>query len=312
MTITIGFVGLGRMGGAISANLLASGYSVVGCDLSRKRVRELEALGGETAASPEEAAARSRMLMISVPEDKDVERVLLGKDGAIGGLRRGGVVTDFSTLLPSTSQRMAEALKKVGAFYLDTPISGNRAITRKRGGTLMAGGDERAFRRALPILRKITHRQFYLGPSGRGALGKLVMNTVSELNRTALAEGLAFGMAGGIDGKVLLEFLASGSAYSKQIDHKGMRMVKQDFKDPEGTIEMCVKDAEHMLRTARELGALLPLTALRCQLYQAIIRMGHASDDPASIFALYHYMSGKGAKPVRKAKAARRPKALRA
>jgi 3-hydroxyisobutyrate dehydrogenase-like beta-hydroxyacid dehydrogenase len=292
MAVTIGFIGLGKMGGAISANLLASGYSVVGCDLSRKRLRELEALGGQTAATPEEAAARSRVLMLSVPGDKDTERVLLGPKGAVGGLRRGGVVVDFSTLLPSTSQRMAEALKKAGAFYLDTPISGNRAITRKRGGTLMAGGDEKAFRRVLPILRKITHRQFYLGTSGKGALGKLVMNTVSELNRTALAEGLTFGMAGGIDGKVLLEFLASGSAYSKQIDHKGTRMVKRDFKDPEGTIEMCVKDAEHMLQTARELGAPLPLTALRCQLYQAVVRMGHASDDPASIYALYQYMSG--------------------
>lgn len=304
--MTIGFVGLGRMGGAISANLLASGYSVLGYDLSRGRIRELEALGGKRAASAEEAAARSGVLMLSVPEDKDVERVLLGAGGAIGGLRRGGVVTDFSTLLPSTSQRMAEALKKVGALYLDTPISGNRAITRKRGGTLLAGGDERAFRRVLPILRKITRRQFYLGASGMGALGKLVMNTVSELNRTALAEGLAFGMAGGIDGKVLLDLLASGSAYSKQIDHKGMRMVKQDFKDPEGTIEMCVKDAEHMLLTARELGAPLPLTALRCQLYQAIARMNHAADDPASIFALSQYMSGKKAETVRRAKTARR------
>ena len=306
MATTIGFIGLGRMGGAISANLLASGYSVVGCDLSRKRLRELEALGGQAAASAEEAAARSRVLMISVPEDKDVERVLLGPKGALGGLRRGGVVTDFSTLLPSTSQRMAEALGKIGAHYLDTPISGNRAITRKREGTLMAGGDERAFRRVLPVLRKITHRQFYLGPSGRGALGKLVMNTVSELNRTALAEGLTFGMAGGIDGRLLLEVLASGSAYSKQIDHKGMRMVKQDFKDPEGTIEMCVKDAEHMLETARGLGAPLPLTALRCQLYQAIVRMDHAEDDPSSIFALYQALMGRKKAAVSGVKKGRR------
>lgn len=292
MAVTIGFVGLGNMGGAISANLLKSGYLVVGCDLSRKKFRALEALGGRTAATPEEAAARSNVFMLSVPGDEDAEKVLLGPKGAVGGLRRGGVVVDFSTLLPSTSRRMAEELKKAGIFYLDTPISGNRAITRERGGTLMAGGDERAYRRVLPILRKVTRRQFYLGGSGKGALGKLVMNTVSELNRTALAEGLAFGMAGGIDGKVLLEFLASGSAYSKQIDHKGMRMIKRDFKDPEGSIEMCVKDAEHMLETARELGSPLPLTALRCQLYQAVVRMGHAPDDPASIFALYQYMSG--------------------
>jgi hypothetical protein len=81
MAKTIGFIGLGRMGGAIVANLLAAGYSVVGCDTVRKRVRELEALGGEGAASPEEAAARSDLLMLSVPWDADVEQVLLGKKG---------------------------------------------------------------------------------------------------------------------------------------------------------------------------------------------------------------------------------------
>ncbi|HBK80604.1 MAG TPA: hypothetical protein DDZ83_13195 [Nitrospinae bacterium] len=303
---TIGLIGLGRMGGAIAANLLAAGHPVVGCDVARKRVRELEALGGEGAASAEEAAARSDVLMLSVPGDADVERALLGPGGALPGLRQGQVVADFSTVLPATSRRMAEALSEAGAFYLDAPISGNRRITRERGGTLMAGGEERAFRKIRPILRKITRRQFYMGASGRGALTKLVVNTVSELNRTALAEGLTFGTMGGIDGGLLLEVLASGSAYSKQIDHKGGRMLKSDFKDPEATTEMCVKDAEHMLRAGREVGAPLPLTALRCQLYQAATRMGHHGDDPASIIALYQTLAGEKKTPPQKRPAQKR------
>ncbi len=292
MPKTIGLIGLGRMGGAIAANLLAAGHPVAGFDISRKRVRELEALGGEGAPSSGDAAARSDVLMLSVPGDADVEKALLGEGGALSGLRPGQVVADFSTVLPSTSQRMAEVLGQAGAFYLDAPISGNRRITRERGGTLMAGGDEGAFRRTRPVLRKITRRQFYMGASGRGALTKLVVNTVSELNRTALAEGLVFGIKGGIEGELLLEVLASGSAYSKQIDHKGARMLAGDFGDPEATIEMCVKDAEHMLHAAGEIGAPLPLTAIRCQLYQATSRMGHAGADPARVFALYQSWAG--------------------
>ncbi len=306
MAKTIGFIGLGRMGGAIAANLLAAGHPVVGCDIARKRIRELEALGGEGAGSAEETAARSDILMLSVPGDADVEAALLGDGGALSGLRRGRVAVDFSTLLPATSQRMAAALKEIGAHYLDAPISGNRAITRERGGTLMAGGDERAYRRVLPILRKITRRQFYMGASGRGALTKLVVNTVSELNRTALAEGLTFGTMGGIDGARLLEVLASGSAYSKQIDHKGERMLKGDFGDPEATTEMCVKDAEHMLRAAGEVGAPLLLTALRAQLYQAAVRMGHAGDDPASVISLYQSLAGGKKKTERARKRGRK------
>ncbi|MEE9275899.1 MAG: NAD(P)-dependent oxidoreductase [bacterium] len=306
MAKTIGFIGLGRMGGAIAANLLAAGHPVVGCDIARKRIRELEALGGEGAGSAEETAARSDILMLSVPGDADVEAALLGEGGALSGLRRGRVAVDFSTLLPATSQRMAAALKEIGAHYLDAPISGNRAITRERGGTLMAGGDERAYRRVLPILRKITRRQFYMGASGRGALTKLVVNTVSELNRTALAEGLTFGTMGGIDGARLLEVLASGSAYSKQIDHKGERMLKGDFGDPEATTEMCVKDAEHMLRAAGEVGAPLLLTALRAQLYQAAVRMGHAGDDPASVISLYQSLAGGKKKTERARKRGRK------
>lgn len=292
MAETIGFIGLGRMGGAIAANLLSSGYSVVGFDIARKRVRELEALGGKGAASCQEAASLSSVLMLSVPGDKDVEQVMLGEKGALAGLKRGRVVVDFSTVLPETSQRMEVALKKIGAHYMDAPISGNRAITREAGGTVMVGGNERAYRKVRPILRKISRRQFYMGTSGRGALTKLVVNTVSELNRTALAEGLSFGMMGGIDGKLLLEVLASGSAYSKQIDHKGGRMLSGDFRDPEATTEMCVKDAEHMLHSARQIGAPLLLTALRCQLYQAAARLGHARDDPASVISLYRSLAG--------------------
>lgn len=302
MPKTIGFVGLGRMGGAIAANLLAAGHPVVGHDLNRKRVREMEALGGKRAASAGEAAAASDLLMLSVPGDKDVEKALLGKGGALPGLKPKGVVLDFSTLLPETSVRMAEALEKAGVFYLDAPISGNRRITQERGGTVMVGGDERAYQKIRPILRKITRRQYYMGASGRGTLTKLVVNTVSELNRTALAEGLTFGMMGGIDGGLLLEVLASGSAYSKQIDHKGARMLNGDFGDPEATTEMCVKDAEHMLETARQIGAPLLLTALRCQLYQATARLRHAQDDPASVIALYQSLAGdqKKAKPPKR------------
>lgn len=306
MPKTIGFIGLGKMGGAITANLLAAGHPVVGYDIRRKSIRGLEAFGGKGAASPEEAAARSEVLMLSLPGDGDVAQALLGRGGALSGLRRGGVVVDFSTVLPATSRRMAEALKEAGAFYLDAPISGNRRITQERGGTLMAGGDERAYRRVRPILRKITRRQFYMGASGRGALTKLVVNTVSELNRIALAEGLTFGMRGGIDGGLLLEVLASGSAYSKQIDYKGERMLKGDFRDPEATIEMCVKDAEHMLLAAREIGAPLLLTALRCQLYQAAARMRHAGDDAASVIALYQSLAGGKKKTPKKTRTARK------
>jgi len=289
----ISFIGLGRMGGAIAANLLKAGYTVVGFDLDRKRLRELEALGGAAALSIEEAARGAKVLMLSVPGDADVENVLLGEGGAISGLVHGSVVVDFSTVLPPTSEKMAAALAEKGAHYLDAPISGNRQITRERGGTVMIGGDEAAWRRVRPIVRKISLRQYYMGASGRGALTKLVVNTVSELNRTALAEGLTFGMVGGIDGKLLLEVLASGSAYSKQIDHKGERMLNSDFKDPEATTLMCVKDAEYMLKTAGEMGAPLPLTALRCQLYQATARMSHGEDDPASVIDLYRSLAGE-------------------
>ncbi len=300
MVKKISFIGLGRMGGAIAANLLKDGFEVVGFDLDQKRVREFEVLGGTVATSIEEAARGAKVLMLSVPGDADVENVLLGDGGAISGLGRGCVVVDFSTVLPPTSEKMSAAFAEKGAFYLDAPISGNRQITRECGGTVMIGGDEAAWRRVRPVVRKISLRQYYMGASGRGALMKLVVNTVSELNRTALAEGLTFGMAGGIDGNLLLEVLASGSAYSKQIVHKGERMINSDFKDPEATTRMCVKDAEHMLTTASEIGAPMPLTALRCQLYQATARMSHGEDDPASVIDLYRSLAGEEMKTAKK------------
>jgi len=289
----VGFIGLGNLGGVLAPHIAAGGFEVAGYDILPARLRALGRRGVRPARSAEEAARGARFVFLCLPTEAAVEGALRGPRGVLAGLGRGAIVADLGTVLPATSRRLARFVKEAGGRFLDTPISGNRSISARKGGTVMAGGAAADYKRILPVLRSFSRAQYRMGPVGAGVLMKIVMNTVSELNRTVLAEGLTLGMRGGIAGRRLLEVLASGTAHSKQLDNKGPRMIAGRFGRPDSALAISIKDAELMLQTGRDVGAPLPLTALRLLLYQAAAQMGHAGDDPASVIAFYQKMAGR-------------------
>ena len=287
----IGYIGLGKMGGTISKILLESGYKLFGFDPNKKACKTFTKMGGTILSSPKDIANQTEIVLASLPNDDVVREVIFGKNG-ISLTRKKIIFADLSTVYPEITKEIASTLQKKSISYLDATVSGNPKVAKRKELVLMCGGKKNSFNTCLPIFRTFTKKQFYMGSSGSGSLMKMVVNTISEINRTAIGEGFSLGKKGGLKGETMIEVLKEGAAYSKQMDLKGDRILHSDYTSPESTIQQCIKTANQILKTANELDHPIPMTALRTQLYQAVASMGHANDDSSSIAELFNKMSG--------------------
>ena len=165
----IGFIGLGNMGGNMAARYLAGGYEVHGVAQSRDRAQALIDQGLQWAETPRELTAAVDIVFTSLPNDEIVTSVATGVDGIVAGLAAGKVWADLSTINPDTSRELAELVRRDGngAQMLDTPVSGSVPQVKAGTLTIMAGGDEEAFRGIEPVLR-LLGTPIYIGENGHG------------------------------------------------------------------------------------------------------------------------------------------------
>src|SRR5215212_1747217 len=166
----IGFVGTGTMGTPIAGCLLAAGHRLTVYDARPEAMGGLIGHGAVTADSPSEAAYAAEVVFTSLPGPSEVEAAALDPDrGIVAGLRRGGTYIDLTTNAPATVRRVAEAARKREIRFLDAPVSG-----RPPDMTVMVGGSEADFGLCRPLFEAIAANVFHVGPSGAGAVAKLV------------------------------------------------------------------------------------------------------------------------------------------
>jgi len=143
----IEFIGLGLMGTPMTKHLLKAGYELTVHDINRKALEELEGLGAKKASSPKDIADSAEAVILSLPEDAEVEEVIRGKDGVLEGQRAGSVLVDMSTISPLTAKRMADVLENHRIDMLDAPVSGGQEGAREGNLTIMVGGKPEVFDR---------------------------------------------------------------------------------------------------------------------------------------------------------------------
>jgi len=188
MAAKAAFIGTGIMGAPMAGHLLSAGNSLIVNSRTKARAEELIARGAKWAISPKEAAAGADFVFVCVNDTPDVEKVVLGKDGVIESARAGLVVIDHSTISPSATRKMAEALKARGASLLDAPVSGGDVGAKNGTLSIMVGGEESAFQQALPLLSQMGKTIVHCGPSGYGQLTKLVNQILVSVTLTGVAE----------------------------------------------------------------------------------------------------------------------------
>ena len=279
---TVAVIGLGAMGRGFARHLLDAGFTVRGCDLDPARLAQFVAWGGVASESPADAATGAGTVLTSLPKHEHVVDVLFGPDGVQQGSHPGQLVIDTSTSLPQQSRALADRLAAAHVRFLDASVSGTGATVMEKDVVVLVGGDSRDYLEATRLFEAFSRRSYHLGPVGSGALGKLIINVVVVGNRLALAEGLNFGLASGMDGATLLQILKDGPTYSRAMDLKGGKMVTGDYR-PDSTLAQSLAGTTLLLAQAQELGVPLFLTALYSQVAQAGVNLGFGPADPAAL-----------------------------
>lgn len=269
----IGFIGLGIMGRPMCANLLKAGYSLTVWNRSRPGIDEVVSYGAQEGASPADVAARSDVIITMVTDSPDVRQVVLGPNGIVEGARPGSVVIDMSTISPSVTREIAEALAARGIEMLDAPVSGGDVGAKAGTLSIMVGGKQEVFERCLPVFQAMGKNIVYMGPSGAGQTTKLCNQIAVALNMLATCEAILFAARNGLDPGRMLQAISGGAAGSWTISNLGPRIAKRDFA-PGFMIRLAQKDLRLVLEAANELRLPLPGTALMNQVWRAVEAAG--------------------------------------
>jgi len=289
----VGFIGLGIMGKPMARNLIKAGYSLVVHDINRQPVKELAAQGATPAASSKEVAQKSDVVITMLPDSPDVEQVVFGrvpagrgpKEGLIEGVQSGMLYIDMSTIAPATSVKVYEALKAKGVESLDAPVSGGDVGAREGKLSIMVGGTEKAFQRALPIFKIMGKNIVLIGGPGAGQVTKACNQVVVALTIQAISEALTLARKAGVDPAKVRDALLGGFAQSRILDLHGKRILDRNFQ-PGFKIKLHRKDLAIALQTGREVALALNATAQAAEQMNALIAQGKGELDHSALALL--------------------------
>jgi 3-hydroxyisobutyrate dehydrogenase len=273
---TLGFIGLGRMGAPMCANLLAAGHRLVVHDRRADAGDRLRSTGSDWAASPGGVAAQADLLITMLPGPAEVEETMLEGGGGLGAMRPGATWIDMGTGTPALARRIAPEASRAGVHVLDGPVGGG--VTAAGDGTLavFAGGDPGVLERWRPILAAVAdpERVAHAGPHGSGYTTKLLVNLVWFGQALATAEAMIVAERAGLDPEVFRRTLATSSAASAFVEDDAARLLAGDYL-PSFGLAGCAAELEAILAQARDLGLDLPIAPVVERTYrQALERYG--------------------------------------
>lgn len=281
----VAFIGLGIMGGPMAGHLLASGAHLTINTRTRARAQQLLDRGAKWADSPAHAAAEADVIFTCVPDTPDVESVMLGKSGILSAAREGLIIVDHSTISPTATRKMNEALNSRGAKLLDAPVSGGDVGAQNATLSIMVGGEESAFHCVQALLARMGKTITYCGPSGSGQLTKLVNQILVSVTNLAVCEALAFAEKNGLDPQKTLTAISGGAAGSWQLSNLGPKMIAGDFR-PGFKIRLQHKDLRLAIAAAKEAGIDLPALDLVYELFDQSLREGRGDEGTQALFAV--------------------------
>ena len=249
--MTVGFIGLGNMGGRMTRCLVDAGHEVAGFDPEAERVT---AAGATPAASPADVTQQADVVLLSLPDSPVVERVMRGDDGVIAAARQGQIVVDLSTANPNSTIALHAELQAKGAEYLDAGISGGAAAAEKGTLTLMTGGSEQALEQVRPILDAFSAKIFHMGAVGAGHVAKLLNNFLNAVSLSATAEVMVAAKKAGLELHTFLDVLNASSGLNFATLNRFPKIVDGDYLEGGLTSNLMMKDLLLYLDFVHEIG----------------------------------------------------------
>jgi 3-hydroxyisobutyrate dehydrogenase len=283
----VAFLGLGVMGYPMAGHLKNKGGHEVTVynRTAAKAAAWVKQYGGKSAPTPKAAAQGQDFVMACVGNDNDLRQVMLGPDGAFGGMGKGTILVDHTTASAEIARELHAAAKKAGFDFIDAPVSGGQAGAENGALTVMCGGDAEPFARAEKVIGSYARACNLIGASGAGQLTKMVNQICIAGLVQGLSEGLHFGKRAGLDIEKVIATISKGAAQSWQMENRYKTMTAGKF-DFGFAVEWMRKDLGICLGEARNNGAHLPVTALVDQFYSEIQAMGGKRWDTSSLIAV--------------------------
>jgi 3-hydroxyisobutyrate dehydrogenase-like beta-hydroxyacid dehydrogenase len=279
------FIGLGVMGYPMAGFLAKAGHEVIVYNRTASKASQwAEQFAGAIASSPSDAAAGAEFVFCCVGNDDDVREVILGDQGALAASQSGAIIVDHTTASATIAREVHAQAAALGIGFLDAPVSGGQAGAESGQLTVMVGGDEDHFEKALPVIDCYAKAVTRIGPAGAGQLAKMVNQICIAGVVQGLSEGLHFAKRAGLDPAVVIESISKGAAQSWQMENRWQTMVDGEF-DFGFAVDWMRKDLGIALDEARKNGSTLALTELVDRFYAEVQAMGGNRWDTSSLIA---------------------------
>ena len=278
------FLGLGVMGYPMAGHLVSAGHEVtVWNRTAAKAANWVEDYQGTMADTARDAAKGADFVMACVGNDDDLRSVCTGPTGAFAGMKQGAIFVDHTTVSAAVTRELYDEADRLNLSFVDAPISGGQAGAQNGQLSIMCGGDQGAYDRAEPVMQAYAKICRRIGDSGAGQTTKMCNQIAIAGLVQGLAEALHMAEKSGLDGRAVVEVISQGAAGSWQMANRYETML--DDKWEHGfAVDWMRKDLGICLKTADEVGASLPVTALVDQFYKDVQKLGGGRWDTSSLF----------------------------
>lgn len=288
---TVGFVGLGAMGGRVAKRLLDAGYSVTGYNRTAGKAQWLLDAGMHWATTPHAVAEASEITFSMVTNTAALDAVCNGPDGILEALRPGKIYVDMSTVSPARSRQLAGQVAERGAQMLDAPVSGS-VVTLEQGKlSMMVGGERATFEEVLPALHAIAPTVHYMGSNGQAVLMKIAINLNLQVQMMAFCESLLLAEKGGIPREVAMQALLDSVIASPSLKYRAP-FITEAPDEVWFNVNMMQKDMQLALEMGRQLDVPLPTVSISNEYLTAARALGLAEHDFYIVFQVLAKLAG--------------------
>jgi 3-hydroxyisobutyrate dehydrogenase len=278
----IAFIGLGIMGSGMARRLLVNGFPLTVFNRNADKAKPFAAEGAIVAASSREAAAQADVIISMVADDVAARSLWLGDNGALAAAKSGVVCIECSTVTVNWVRELAAAAIARGCECLDAPVTGSKNQAAAGELVFLVGGDSVTLEKARPVLAAMSKAIVHIGPTGSGAMIKLINNFVCGVQVASLAEALATIEQSGLDRAKALEVLTGGAPGSPLVKAVAARMTAPDFT-PNFMLRLMAKDLGYAIQEGGKLSVELVTARAALEDFQRAIATGHGDKDIAAI-----------------------------
>ena len=281
----LGYIGVGLMGGPMTARLLDAGYPVTIWNRTVEKMAPLVAKGATAADGPAGVAAEADIVMMCLTAAPAVHEVVFGPGGVAEAADDTKVLVDFSSMRPDLTRDWAARLREeTGMGWIDAPVSGGVPGAEKGTLVIMAGGEQADCDRVAPVIEHVASRFTLMGPNGAGQVTKLANQIISGSMMMIIAECVGFAKRAGVDAARIPEALKGGFADSTLLQLLAPRFAAETYEPKLGALETMIKD----LDTIWDVDAPIPVTSQVLQIYRLLASKGHADDDITALTRIYN------------------------